>query len=307
VSGEQLLARDDRQSSRRFAVQGVAWRRFIDWAALNLPSWLHPPIVWVAAFIFFFVATPARRAVVRHLTAVLPGTSRLANQLRVFAVFCNFGWTLADAAVYRLLRARFEWELEGENFLQALVAARSAIVLTAHMGSYDLGAAHFSQKFDRDIRMVRAPEPDKLAAEHVDLALQQSAAGAVKIGYSSEGSSLAFELLNAVRQGEIISIQGDRVVVEVARSAVTLFGKKVLLPTGPFVLSLVSETPIYPLFIVRTGFRKYKIIAHEPILCSRAGASRDEAIAAAMQQWAGILEATVRRYWTQWYAFTAVF
>jgi phosphatidylinositol dimannoside acyltransferase len=288
-------------------VQGVVWRKFVDWAAVNLPSWLHPPIIWLASFVFFFVAAPARRAVVRHLAVVIPGSSRVANRLRVFRVFYNFGWTLADAAVYRLLKQPVNWQLEGENFLQALATTRGAIVLTAHMGNYDLGAAHFAQKFHREIRMVRAPEPDMLSARHVDLSLQQSTAGAVKVGYSTEGTSLAFELLTALRHGEIISIQGDRVVGEVARSAVTFFGRQVFLPTGPFVLSLVSETPIYPLFIARIGFRKYKIIAHEPIICHRAAASRDEAIANAMQQWARILEETVRIHWDQWYAFTPVF
>jgi phosphatidylinositol dimannoside acyltransferase len=300
-------ASESRRWWRRFAVQGVAWRRFIDWAVLNLPSWLHPPIIWLATFVFFFLAASARRAVIRHLSIVLAESWQLANHFRVFRVFHNFGWTLADAAVYRLLKLPFEWELEGENVLQALAAARGAIVLTAHMGNYDLGAALFAQKFLREIRMVRAPEPDTLTAQHVDLSLQQSGSGAVRVGYSTEGSSLAFELLDALRKGEIISIQGDRVVGEIARSAVTFFGQQVSLPTGPFVLSLVSEAPIYPLFIVRTGFRKYKIIAREPITCSRAALSRDEAIAHAMQQWAEVLERTARRYWPQWYAFTPLF
>lgn len=101
----------------------------------------------------------------------------------------------------------------------------------------------------------------------------------------SDGTSLAFDLLNALRSGEIISIQGDRVVGEVARAPVKLSGREVFLPNGPFVLSLVSETPIYPLFIARTGYRKYKIVAREPIVCSRGGGSRDEIIADAMQRW----------------------
>src|SRR5205085_10523186 len=109
------------------------------------------------------------------------------------------------------------------RFLDQLAAARSGIVLTAHMGNYDLGAGLFAEKFHRRIRMVRAPEPDALAARHVDLALQQSSAGAVKIGYSSDGTSLAFDLLNALRGGEIISIQGDRVTGEVARASVKFF------------------------------------------------------------------------------------
>jgi len=307
VSGQAPLENKDRPWWRGYAVHGVVCIKFIDWAALNLPPWLHPPIIWLATLVFFFAAASARRAVVQHLSVVIDHSSRVANHLRVFRVFHNFGWTLADAAVYRLRKQPVKWELEGEDFLRTLAATRGAIVLTAHMGNYDLGAAQFAQKFHRQIRMVRAPEPDALSAQHVDLSLQQSTAGAVKVDYSSDGASLAFELLSALRRGEIISIQGDRVVGEVARSAVPFFGRQVYLPTGPFVLSLVSETPLYPLFIVRIGSRKYRIIAHEPIICSQAMQSRHEGIANAMQQWSTVLEQIVRVYWPQWFAFTAVF
>jgi lauroyl/myristoyl acyltransferase len=272
-----------------------------------VPAGFHPLLIWVSTLVFFFVAAPARKAILRNLAIVLPQSSRLANYLRVFRIFSNFGWTLTDAAVYKLLKARFSYELDGEKFLQRLASGQGAIVLTAHMGNYNLGAALLAEKFERQIRMVRAPEPDALSAQHVDLSLQESSAGGVKVGYSSDGTSLAFDLLNALRKGEIISIQGDRVIGDVARSAVTFFGHQVFLPTGPFVLSLVSGMPIYPLFMVRTGYRKYKIIGREPIVCSRRDRSREEEIADAMQHWSQMLEENLKSHWPQWFAFTRVF
>jgi phosphatidylinositol dimannoside acyltransferase len=272
-----------------------------------LPAPLHRVLIWLGALVFFFVAAPARKALLRNLRVVLPGSTRVSNYVRVIRVFANFGWSLTDSAVYRILKKRFRYLLENENILHELAARKGAIVLTAHMGNYDLGAALFAQKFERHIRMVRAPEPDALAAQHVDLALQQSTAGAVKVGYSSDGAALAFDLLSALRHGEIISIQGDRVVGEVARAPLKFFGRDVFLPNGPFVLSLVSETPIYPLFIVRIGYRKYKIIAREPIVCAKDRQSRDEQIVGAMQQWSRTLEGIVHEYWSQWFAFTALF
>jgi len=286
------------------AVHGVFWRKFVDWGVRNLPALFHRPLIWIATFLFFFIAGPARKAVLRNLRAIRPESWRMMNYLRVLRVFTNFGWSLTDTTTYRMSKGRFRYELERARFLDQLAAAKGGIVLTAHMGNYDLGAALFAEKFHRRIRMVRAPEPDALAAQHVDLALQQSSAGAVRVGYSSDGTSLAFDLLNALRNGEIISIQGDRVVGKVGRAPVKFFNHDVSLPNGPFVLSFVSEMPIYPLFVVRTGYRKYKIIAREPILCSRDGSSRDEIIADAMQHWAQVLEEIVSCYWPQWFAFT---
>jgi lauroyl/myristoyl acyltransferase len=299
--------RETRRWWQGLAVQGVLWRKYVDWAILNAPFYFHPLLICFATFLFFFIAAPARKMVLRHLQIVLPGSWGLVNYFRALRIFYNYAWTLADAAAYKLLKSPFTYKLDGENFLEQLAAAKGAIVLTAHMGNYDLGAALFAEKFQRQIRMVRAPEADALSAQHVDLSLQQSSAGAVKVDYSNEGTALAFDLLHALRNGEIISIQGDRVVGEVARSAVDLFGVRMFVPTGPFVLSLVAGVPIHPLFIVRSGYRKYRITAREPIVCSGNQASRDDQIAGAMRQWAKVLEVNIRRRWQQWYAFTPVF
>ena len=298
---------ETRRWSERLAVHGVIWRRAIDWIILNVPAWLHPTLIFISTLFFFFKAGPARKAVAQNLKAVLPGSSPFVNQLRAFRTFHNFGWMLTDAAVHRLLRSEFDYELEGENFLRDLAVSKGAIVLTAHMGNYDLGAAIFAEKFQREIRMVRAPEPDPGAAQHVDLALEQSSAGAVKVEYSNAGTALSFDLLAALRKGEIISIQGDRIVGDVARAVTPMFGRDVALPSGPFVLSFAAETPIYPLFIARSGFRKYKIITRQPIFAQRGKGGRDAQIESAMQQWSCVLEETIRRYWPQWYAFTPIF
>ena len=298
------VTRQGRRWWHNFAVHGVFWRRFVDQGVRNLPAFLHRPLIWTAAFLFFFIAVPARKALLRNLRLIRPDSWPAMNYLRVIRVFANFGWSLTDATAYRALRARFRYELKGARFLDQLGSSNGGIVLTAHMGNYDLGAALFAERFDRQIRMVRAPEPDALAAQHVDFSLRESTAGAVKVGYSDDGTSLALDLLNALRNGEIISIQGDRVVGEVARAQVKFFGREVFLPNGPFVLSLASGTPIFPLFVIRAGYRKYKIVAWEPIVCVRTGESRDQIIAEAMQRWARVLQEMLRRYWPQWFAFT---
>jgi len=294
-------------SRSRFAVHGVFWRNCIDWIVLHVPSFFHPFLIFVSTLIFFFFAAPARRTALNHLAIILPGSWLVTNYFRVFRIFWNFGWALTDAATYRLRKPLFTYELMGEKFLNDLATAKGGIVLTAHLGNYDLGAAIFAEKFHRELRIVRAPEPDVASARHLGRSLEESAAGAVKVDYNTDGTLLSFDLLNALRSGEIISIQGDRVIGEVSQSPVTLFGKTVRLPNGPFVLALVAGVPLYPLFVVRSGYHRYKILAWEPIPCLRSSQSRDEDVAHAMQRWAGVLQETITLYWPQWYAFTAIF
>jgi lauroyl/myristoyl acyltransferase len=292
---------------RRFAVRGVFWRQYLDWAIVNLPFYFYPVCNFFCTFFFFFFAAPARRAIVANLAVILPGSSRIMNHLRAFRTLSNFAWTLTEAAMYRINKEEFSYEIIGAEWLEQLGAARGAIVLTAHMGNYDLGAALFAEKFHREIRVVRAPEPDRQTAQHLSASLQQAAEGAVKVDYNTAGALLSFDLLKALRDGEIVSIQGDRADGEVAQVAARLFETKARLPNGPFVLSFVAGVPIYPLFIARSGCRSYQIIVREPIQLRRESGTREQEIDKGLGQWCVVLEEIIAEHWDQWFAFTPIF
>jgi phosphatidylinositol dimannoside acyltransferase len=291
---------------RRFAVKGVFWRHYLDWAVVNLPFFFYPvPLVFFTLFFFFFAA-PARRSIVANLAVVLPGSSRAMNYLRAFRTLYNFAWTISEAAIHRIIHEEFTYEILGAKWLDELGSAPGAIVLTAHMGSYDLGAALFAEKFHREIRIVRAPEPDRQSAEHLSAALEKGGESGVKVDYNTGGALLSFDLLKALRDGEIVSIQGDRADERVAQVEAQLFGHKVLLPNGPFVLALIAQVPIYPLFITRAGCRSYQVIVREPIRLANTG-HREQDVACGVTEWCDVLQEVVAARWDQWFAFTPIF
>ena len=292
---------------RRFAVRSVFWRENLDWGIVNLPFFFYPVCILFCTFFFFFFAAPARRAVLANLAVILPGSSRAMNYLRAFRTLCNFAWTITEATIHRLHREEFSYEIIGAEWLDQLGAARGAVVLTAHMGSYDLGAALFAEKFHREIRVVRAPEEDRQSAQHLRASLEQAGEGAVKVDYNTAGALLSFDLLKALRDGEIVSIQGDRVEGDVAQVPARLFDTEVRLPNGPFVLSLVAGVPIYPLFIARSGWRSYQVIVHEPIQLRRESGNREGEIEKGVAQWCDVLEEVLAERWDQWFAFTPIF
>lgn len=293
---------------RQFAVRGVFWRRYLDFGVTNVPIYLRGVMIFFWSIFFFFITGAARRAILGNLAVLRPGGNRLTNYLRAWLTIYHFAWTISDAADFKLARTEFVYEVEGENFLEKLAAARGAILLTAHMGNYDLGAALFARRYQREIRMVRAPESDADSARHLDDSLTRSAAGAVKISYNTSAMALPLELLNALRAGELVSIQGDRAIPGVSQREARLFGEFVRLPDGPFLLALVAGVPIFPLFIWRTKFHHYKILAGAPFFCQREpGLTRDEAVAAAMTRWCDLLEKVIAPNWSHWFSLVPVF
>jgi len=292
---------------RRFGVRSVLWRHYLDFGVSNVPFYLRPVTIFFWSIFFYFFAAPARRAILSNLKVVLPGSSGWLNLARAWLTLYNFAWTIADAADYKLARTEFVYTVEGEEFLEQLAAAHGAILLTAHMGSYDLGAVVFAQRYQREIRMVRAPESDEQTAQHVDRSFERAGAGAVKVAYNTSSMALPLDMLNAIRTGEIVSIQGDRPVPNVSQRATHLFGEVVQLPDGPFMLALVAQVPVFPVFILRNAFHHYKVIARAPIHCLRAERGREAVIEAAMEIWSRTLEEVVAEHWSQWFSLVPLF
>lgn len=295
-----------RDRLRRFHPHGVFWRHFLAWAVTNVPASLEVATMWLWSFFFFALWGPGRRGVMQNLRLILPGSNRIANVFRAYRVFLNFAWTLADSAMFHDKGIGFDWEILGSENLDALSdPERPAIVLTAHMGNYDIGSLIFTTRVARTMSTVRAPEHDP--ETHAFALEQQKKFGErLKVHYNVSPETLAFELVEAIGRGEIVAIQGDRALPGVTARPAALFGTTVDLPAGPFALAMATRAEIFPLFIMRAGRRRYRVIATPPIECRRTQGSKDLVISAAMSAWAGVLESTVRENWDQWFTFEAV-
>jgi predicted LPLAT superfamily acyltransferase len=281
----------------RFHVRGVFWREFLRFGVLNIPLWTEP-IFMVCWSFFFLLWGPGRRGVMRNLSVIKPGSTALGNFFRCYRVFLNYAWTIADNVRFKTLRVIPDWEFVGWKHFEEMQSRGGAILLTAHMGSYDLGAHLFSETSAQAIVIVRAPEEDP-RTRAFDPA---HSAEALRIEFSTKSSELALDLLHAVRDGGIVAIQGDRVTGTIAELPATLFGVPMRVPAGPFALAMAARAPIYPVFNVRLGRRRYRLVTREPIEVVRT-ANRDEAFAQAVAAWTRELETILRSFWYQWFNF----
>ena len=287
---------------QRFRVDGVFWRQFLRWAVLNIPIWLEPVAIasWTLVFLLW---GPGRQGVMKNLAVILPGSSAVANFFRTYRVFWNFAWVITDTVRYKELRTVPEWEFEGwEHFEKLLSNPAGAIILTAHMGSYDLGAQLFAEIAGRGIVMVRAPESDPETRRFEEALDSRTRVEGLSVDFSTRSTDLALDLLDALQRGEIVAIQGDRVTPGIRAIEGRLFGTPMRFPGGPFALAMTARVPIYPLFIVRLGRRRYRLVVREPLEVTRT-ASRSGRFDAPMEVWREHLEEVIGSAWFQWFAF----
>jgi lauroyl/myristoyl acyltransferase len=288
---------------RRFRARGVFWRKLLRFAVLNTPIWAEPLVHGTWAFLFL-MAAPVRRGVMRNLRAIVPESTAFTNLFRAWRVFFNYAWTIADATRYRYLRTLPDWEFAGlDHFRELCARPGGAIILTAHMGSYDLGAELFAETTTRRMVMVRAPEIDPMTHEYEESVRREASPETLQVDFNTKASELAFDLLASVQNGDIVAIQGDRVTPGVAGYKAKLFGHTTEIPAGPFALAMAARAPIYPMFILRTGRRRYRLLTCPAIEVRRTSRHRDDDLQNAIDAWSHQLENVIRDSWPQWFAF----
>jgi predicted LPLAT superfamily acyltransferase len=278
-------------------VRGVFWRHLLRYAVLVVPLCLEPIVI---AFwsLFFLLWSSGRRGVMRNLKAIKPGSWSIINFCRCYRVFWNFAWTITDNVRFKELRVIPDWEFTGWRHFEAMQSGGGAILLTAHMGSYDLGAHLFSETSEHPVIVVRAPEIDPETRTYEEA----HGPNGVKIEFNVNATDLAIDLLHAIRDGNIIAIQGDRVTEGIADLPAMLFGKPARVPAGPFALAMAARVPIYPVFVVRLGRRRYRVVSCAPIEIAPTR-EREAAFGDAVAAWTRELESVVRPWWYQWFTF----
>ena len=241
----------------------------------------------------------------RNLAVIKPGSFAIVNFFRCHRLFWNYAWTIADNVRFKECRTIPDWEFTGWKYFQEMQEREGAILLTAHMGSYDLGAELFAETTMRRMVMVRAPEVEPSTREYEESVLRDAPVAGIKVDFSTKASELAFDLLASVQNGDIVAIQGDRVMSGIATHAGTLFGRRTEFPAGPFALAMAARVPIYPLFILRVARRRYRLVTCAPIDVRRTARHRDDDLQNAIDAWSAQLESVIRTGWFQWFAFEA--
>ncbi len=293
---------------RRVGVFGDLPTRLLMRGLKVTPGFLEPLLIPPWTLLFFAMAKSQRRAVAGNLRALFPEWSQARAVAGAYRVFLNFAATYVDALRCETGSGAVDWVIDGlEHFEDLRSRTDGCLVLTAHMGNYDLAAPLFSEKFGRTLHAVRAPErePEMQAIREAEIAEQERLNPYFKTCFNHGGEMLGVELARFLQQGDIVAVQGDRVIFEVSPMETEIEpGLLMRLPRGPLYLARISGAAVFPLFITRDGWRRYRVEVHAPLVLPARVRGRGEDPATAL--WAGVILGGVRKHWAQWFVFEPV-
>jgi lauroyl/myristoyl acyltransferase len=116
--------------------------------------------------------------------------------------------------------------------------------------------------------------------------------------YSAESPLRSLSLLRALRNNEIVALQFDGHPLAPGGTAVEFFGRPAGFHLGPFLLARAAGASVLPVFIVRSGRRRYQIRLlgrYQP----RTAADASDAL----RQVVAGFESLVRAHPHQWFQF----
>ncbi|MCL5278235.1 MAG: lysophospholipid acyltransferase family protein, partial [Deltaproteobacteria bacterium] len=209
-------------------------------------------------------------------------------------------------------RLRFEqhggptWVGEGLEYLvQAAQKGEYGILLTSHVGNWE-AAARGLQTLNFKILLYMGVRQYEQIEAQIKKDLADHGISIVAVAKDSDAQFEGLEGLRFLRNSGFVALAGDLLWSRGQKTITVKFlGHDVLLPRAPYVFAMVLGVPIFVFFVVRTGKAQYRIVAHPPLYV-KAG-SRDtggKRPFCAAQQYASLLEQTVRRYPEHWYHFT---
>ena len=222
------------------------------------------------------------------------------NALKSFAhVYLNefeFGKVVLDRFA-AFAGKKFDMEVPRMDLFQGLCAGEEGFIqLSSHVGNYEMvGYSLVSPK--RINALVFSGETATVMENRAALFGQTN----VRMVPVSEDLSHIFALNNALADGEIASVPGDRVFGSQKTVECRFFGEMANFPAGPFVLAVQRNVPMLTVFVMKEGRRKYKVLLD--ILPVPGEGSRQECVLSLAEAYASRLEAVVRLYPDQWYNF----
>ncbi len=304
------LAEQEARKSRwrRAGIFGDLPTRLLMRALKVTPWFLEPVLVPPWTLLFFLIAAAQRRAVAGNLQALFPEWSGARATAGAYRVFLNFAFTFVDAMRVETGTGQVDWAIDGlEHFEDLRSRKDGCLILTAHMGNYDMAAPLFSSMFGRTIHAVRAPErePEMQAIREAEIAEKERLNPYFKTCFNTGGQMLGVELARYLQQGDVVALQGDRVIFEVSpMEAEVEPGLRMRLPRGPLYLARISGAPCFPLFILRDGWRRYRVMVQAPVELPPRVRGRGEDSGTTV--WAGTILGVVKAHWSQWFVFEPV-
>lgn len=238
------------------------------------------------------------RIVENNLRAIFPEKSK--NEIRAIRkeVFRNFarylvGFLRSDKLDREYIRRNVE--IENQEYLdQARSKGKGVIILTAHLGNWELGGLVIAL-LGYPLLAVVLPHKSSKVNDFFNSKRESKGVGVIPLGRAVR------QCLNYLRNNKMVALVGDRDFTRKG-TIVDFFGRPAIFPDGPAAIALKTQALIVPAFMLMNKNGTFRFKIEKPIELT-AGDGNKEGLAGLIRQYKGIFEDYIKKYPEQWYMF----
>jgi len=181
--------------------------------------------------------------------------------------------------------------LDGEILRKYTAAGNGLVILTAHLGNWELlGARIVAEGFN--LTVIGKDQRDKMINRL--LLYLRTSTGVKNV---PKGKGVFTPIMEALRGNEIVGLLADQNAGPDGLF-VDFFGTPASTFTGPAVFASKTGAPILPAFCIRQSDNSHEVVFFEPILTTRG--ANEELVEKYTQQYTKCIENIVEKYPEQW-------
>jgi len=186
-------------------------------------------------------------------------------------------------------------KIEGlEEALRLLGKGKGALLLLSHFGNWEMMG--IMSKLIGDSIMVIAKPMKKNQRIDQFITKIRNAAG-LEVVSSIKASRI---VIKALSQNRVVGILIDQRAKRSEGIWADFFGRKAPTTPGLAVLAMKTGAPVVPVFMVRNGFGKHRLVIQNPLELIRTGDIKKD-VEANTQLFNHTLESMIRQYPDQWF------
>jgi len=266
--------------------------------ALTLPLKFSYLVSVIISDIHYLFAHGDRKAVKENLKVIFPEKpDREIRKIRI-RMFRNFAKYLVDFFRFQKLDKEYikkNIRIENiNNFNKAMAKQKGVVVLTAHLGNWELGGVVISL-MGYPFWVVALAHKYERVNKFFNEQRESKGINVVTLGKAVR------TCLNVLKENKLVGLVGDRDFTEKG-IVLDFFGKPAIFPEGPAAFCLKAGSPIVPGFMLRNKEDNFTLVIEEPIEFNPTG-SKEKDIRELMGRYIRIFENYIRRYPDQWYMF----
>jgi len=274
--------------------------RFGQFWVTHLPL---PLSYWLAervSLFQYYVSFNDQRTVKANLRVIMPGAGRVDYLAR--DVFCNFGKYLVE--FFRMAKEVNETFIRRrvtvknlERLADVLKGGKGAILLTAHIGNWELGGVVLS-RLGYPALAVALPHKERPVNNLFNQQREEHGVQIVPMNLAVRRS------LETLSRNKCVALVGDRNFTS-GGETLSFLGRSVSFPPGPAMFSWRTGAPIVPIFMIREKDDRFSLFVEEPIYPPPVERNEREngRVRDLMEKYIAVIEQKVRQYPTQWLMF----